>query len=98
MDIRRYFGGSEGKSALTELRASQGSPVRRNTRCQVPQKKPSKKPLVADVVLSDTCKHECYSKSSLSLQFTKPKSILCSKVNIDVEYYVKYYVIIQYII
>ncbi|VDN03499.1 unnamed protein product, partial [Onchocerca ochengi] len=52
-DIRRYFGGSEGKSALTELRASQGSPKRTNSQCHVTQKKPNKKPLSANVFLSD---------------------------------------------
>ncbi|MCP9260822.1 Replication factor C subunit 1 [Dirofilaria immitis] len=41
------------KSALTELRASQGSPKRTDTRCQATQNKPNKKPLVADILLSN---------------------------------------------
>lgn len=59
-DIRRYFGGSAGKSALTELRASQGSPKRTDKKSQGTRKRPSKKPWIADVVLSDACKLEYY--------------------------------------
>ncbi|VDO17839.1 unnamed protein product [Brugia timori] len=60
MDIRRYFGGTEGKSALTELRGSQGSPIKADKRYQTTQKKPSKKkPLITDIMLSDACKFKC---------------------------------------
>ncbi|CAG9535431.1 unnamed protein product [Cercopithifilaria johnstoni] len=57
-DIRRYFGANVGKSALTELRASQGSPKRTDGRSQIAREKPSKKPLTADIMLSDASDDE----------------------------------------
>ncbi|KAM3716242.1 Replication factor C subunit [Dirofilaria immitis] len=73
MDIRRYFGGSGGKSALTELRASQGSPKRTDTRCQATQNKPNKKPLVADILLSNDSDDENPLPRSLHKQLCKKR-------------------------
>uniref|UniRef100_A0A8R1TLE0 Replication factor C subunit 1 n=1 Tax=Onchocerca volvulus TaxID=6282 RepID=A0A8R1TLE0_ONCVO len=74
MDIRRYFGGNEGKSALTELRASQGSPKRTNSHCHVTQKKPNKKPLSANVFLSDASDDENPLPRSLRKEFGKKRA------------------------
>ncbi|KAL3986062.1 Replication factor RFC1 C terminal domain family protein [Acanthocheilonema viteae] len=74
MDIRRYFGGSTGKSALTELRASQGSPKRSDKRPQVTQRKASKNPLVTDVVLSDASDDENPLPRSLRKELHKKRA------------------------
>uniref|UniRef100_A0A0R3RH33 Replication factor C subunit 1 n=1 Tax=Elaeophora elaphi TaxID=1147741 RepID=A0A0R3RH33_9BILA len=73
-DIRRYFGGSAGKSALTEIRASKGSPKRTNTRPQVTRKKPNEKPLVTDIVLSDASDDENPLPRSLRKELHKKRA------------------------
>ncbi|VDM07340.1 unnamed protein product [Wuchereria bancrofti] len=73
LDIRRYFGGSEGKSALTELRASQGGPVKTDKRYQITQKNSNKKkPLV--VMLSDASDDENPIPRSLRKEMHKKRA------------------------
>uniref|UniRef100_A0A915PR01 Replication factor C subunit 1 n=1 Tax=Setaria digitata TaxID=48799 RepID=A0A915PR01_9BILA len=75
-DIRRYFGSSQGKSALTELRASQGSPSRTDARsqAQVAPKKVNKRQLVADVLLSDASDDENPLPRSLRKELRKKRA------------------------
>ncbi|KAK6109244.1 Replication factor RFC1 C terminal domain family protein [Brugia pahangi] len=75
MDIRRYFGATEGKSALTELRGSQGSPIKADKRYQTTQKKPSKKkPLITDIMLSDASDDENPLPRSLRKEMHKKRT------------------------
>lgn len=70
MDIRRYFGGTEGKSALTELRGSQGSPIKADKRYQTTQKKP----LITDIMLSDASDDENPLPRSLRKEMHKKRT------------------------
>lgn len=73
-DIRRYFGGSTGKSALTDLRSSQGSPEQRRAASnQDSQKvKRGRKAVDTEVLLSDTCKYRKFKSFSKDIQKKLP--------------------------
>ncbi|VDK83881.1 unnamed protein product [Litomosoides sigmodontis] len=74
MDIRRYFGGSAGKSALTELRASQGSPKRTDGPPVVTQKKLNKERLVVGATLFDSSDDENPLPRSLRKELRKKRT------------------------